>query len=553
MMAFAIRQLDVKRYRSLQAFSWKPQPGLNVLVGSADGGKSTILSAIALLLAQGVPGPRSEFDYYKRNVTDGFTIEAVVGDIDFTVTAAEGKQLPLFGLADDGTLHDLAEGTREPVIRVRATGTADLEVVHEMLVPSGDPIAFGLGLRRRIGLLRITDDSSSVRALRISPGSLLGRQFDMTDLRGSVRQALADVDNALPLSEAATQVVDSIEASFRADGLPDDIDLGLVSPQGADLISMVELVRGTDAATAVPVGLSGSGTRALMTLNVLARAAPEQALVLFEEPERGLEPFSQRIAATRLLELSGRGQTFITTHSPVMLEAMADGHIWRVEPKTMPIALSDAMIVSLMKMDAEAIFSPIALICEGVTECGFLSVMLPVLTGKSLHALGIRLVDGQGQPGCLDLAEKLADAGMAIGLFVDNEAVHVNKRNRVAGKTKSLVWNTVTNIEDAVATYVPYGDLPRVIAAAARKELRYALCEVRDLLPNKTPPTPIDWESLSTSHPEKVVRQAISSASGRFTWYKTFENGAALARALIDVAIPVDIRSPLELFAQSLQ
>lgn len=552
-MAFAIRQLDIKRYRSLEEFSWKPQPGLNVLVGSADGGKSTILSAIALLMLQAVPGPRSEFDYYNRKVTDGFVIEAVIGDIDFEAIAAEGKQLPLFGRADDGTLHDLAEGAREPVLQVRVTGTPDLEVVHEMLVPTGDPIAFGLGLRRRIGLLRITDDSSSARALRISPGSLLGRQFDMTDLRGTVRQALADVDNILPLSEETTKVVDSLEASFRADGLPADIDLGLVSPQGADLTSMVELVRGADAASAIPVGLSGSGTRALMTLNVLARAAPEQALVLFEEPERGLEPFSQRIAATRLLELSGRGQTFIATHSPIMLEAMADAHIWRVEAGKLPIALTDTMIVSLMKMDAEAIFSPIVLICEGVTECGFLSVMLPYVIGKSLHALGIQLVDGQGQPGCLDLAEKLADAGMSIGLFVDNEALHAQKRTRVAGKTKSLVWSTVTNLEDAVATYVPYGDIPRVIDAAARKELRYALVEVRELLPPKTPPTAINWESISTSEPEATVRKAISAAANKFTWYKTFDNGAALAQALIDIGIPADIRRQIELFAQAMQ
>jgi putative ATP-dependent endonuclease of OLD family len=290
-----------------------------------------------------------------------------------------------------------------------------------------------------------------------------------------------------------------------------------------------------------------------MALNILARAAPEQALVLFEEPERGLEPFSQRIAASRLLELSARGQTFITTHSPIMLQAMADGHIWRVEAEKMPIALADALIVSLMKTDAEAIFSPMALICEGITECGFLSIMLPHLIGQSLHALGIQLVDGRGQPGCLDLAEKLADAGMTVGLFADNEAVHAEKRRRVAGKTTSFVWDVVTNLEDAVATYVPYDDIPRIIEAAGRKELRYALCEVRDLLPPRTPPTPIEWESISMSEPEAAVRQAISAASGGFTWYKKFDNGAALAQALIEIGIPADIRRQIEPFAQSLR
>ena len=39
------------------------------------------------------------------------------------------------------------------------------------------PTAFTLGLRRRIGMLRISDDSSSVRALRLGPSSLLGRKI----------------------------------------------------------------------------------------------------------------------------------------------------------------------------------------------------------------------------------------------------------------------------------------------------------------------------------------------------------------------------------------
>src|SRR6202035_3530250 len=145
---------------------------------------------------------------------------------------------------DDGSLHELPEAGLEPVLRVRVTGTPDFEVVHELLVPNGDAIAFSLGLRRRIGMLRISDDSSSIRALRIGPGSLLGRQFNMTDLRGAVRDALSDVERGLALPEPTIEVVDELETLFKADGFPDDIDLGLVPPLGADLVSMVELVRG---------------------------------------------------------------------------------------------------------------------------------------------------------------------------------------------------------------------------------------------------------------------------------------------------------------------
>lgn len=546
-MSFAIRRLTIKRYRAIQYLEWNPGPKLNMLVGSADSGKSTILSAIALLFAQSVPGPRSEFDYHERNVTEGFLVEAVVGNIDFAAIADEGRQLPLFGLAPDGKVHDLPEAGLEPVLLVRASGTADLEVVHEMATPNGESIAFGVGLRRRIGVLRITDDSSSARALRITPGSLLGRQFDLSDLRGSVREALAELENSLPLSDATIEVVDSFEESFRSDGLPDDVDLGLVTPQGSDLISMVELVQGENAKTAIPIALSGSGTRSLMTLNVLARAAPKQSVVLFEEPERGLEPFGQRIAAGRLIEISKCGQSFITTHSPIMLEEIAGSSVWRIERGKQPISLNG--MTELFKTDAEAIFSPLAIICEGSTECGFLSVMLPHLTGRSVHALGVHLVDGKGQPHCLDLAEKLANAGMRIAMFVDNEEAHTGRRARIAAKTTCFVWEGVTNIEEAIARYASYDDLPRLMEAA-RMDLQYALCQVRDALPPRNPPTAVSWNAITASDPEQVVRTAMYEMSNRHDWFKTFDYGAALACALIEVGIPEQIQTQLTIVAR---
>jgi putative ATP-dependent endonuclease of OLD family len=401
-------------------------------------------------------------------------------------------------------------------------------------------------------MLRIDNEPTSTRALRISPGSLLGRQFDMADLRGSVREAMSEIDKNLPLSDESANVVKSLEQAFRNDGLPSEVGLGFVSPQGSDLLSMVELVNGPDPAAAIPIGLMGSGTRTLVALNVLARLVGKQSIVLIEEPERGLEPFKQRVAANRIVALSSGSQAFVTTHSPTMLEEMASGNVWRVEREKTPISLSDELVVALFKADAEAVFSPTALICEGATECGFLSVLLPQLTGKTLNALGIRLVDGNGQPQCLNLADKLADAGMRIAIFVDNEGTHVGTRAKIAEKVLAFVWNNVTNLEEAVARYLPYREFPRIMRAA-RMDEQYALCLVRDALPLKVPATAINWAAISASEDEADVRVAIYRMSSRHSWYKTFDNGAALAGALIEVGIPREILDQLGPFAQALK
>jgi UvrD-like helicase C-terminal domain len=45
-----IRRLTIKRFRGLHQFEWLPAPGLNVILGGGDVGKTTVLEAIALLL-----------------------------------------------------------------------------------------------------------------------------------------------------------------------------------------------------------------------------------------------------------------------------------------------------------------------------------------------------------------------------------------------------------------------------------------------------------------------------------------------------------------------
>lgn len=46
----AILKLPIQRFRGLEKFDWHPQPGMNVVLGGGDVGKTTVLEAITLLL-----------------------------------------------------------------------------------------------------------------------------------------------------------------------------------------------------------------------------------------------------------------------------------------------------------------------------------------------------------------------------------------------------------------------------------------------------------------------------------------------------------------------
>lgn len=55
-----------------------PRPGINVILGGGDVGKTTILDAIALLLAPTNAASVSDSDYFRRDIDGGFVIKAVL-------------------------------------------------------------------------------------------------------------------------------------------------------------------------------------------------------------------------------------------------------------------------------------------------------------------------------------------------------------------------------------------------------------------------------------------------------------------------------------------
>ena len=73
-----IRKLTIDRFRGIAEIDWNPAPGMNVMLGGGDVGKTTVLEAIGLLLSPSNAAVISESDYWQRDTTQGFVIEAVM-------------------------------------------------------------------------------------------------------------------------------------------------------------------------------------------------------------------------------------------------------------------------------------------------------------------------------------------------------------------------------------------------------------------------------------------------------------------------------------------
>jgi putative ATP-dependent endonuclease of OLD family len=547
-----IRRLIIRRYRGLREFTWLPSQSVNCLIGSGDAGKSTVLAAIALLLAPYPVPAASEFDYFERSVADGFEIEACLA-IPENILATERVTPPLWGWGN-GRRFELPEDGTEAVLVPKVRGTPDLEIVHEMAAPASDPMPFPVGLRKKLLLARLAGEDRAMRDLRVTPGSMLDRFLGRTELRGTLAGAIAAASRELDLPPEIVTSVRRLAEVFDQAGLPADLHLGLAALPGISLPALVTLLEGQDAATAIPLAFAGAGTRQLALLELSAALAGTDAVVVVDEPERGLEPYRQRIAAQRIIEVAGAaGQAFLTTHAPAVLESMPAGSVWRMRHGQGPVQLTGEAISHLLRRDPAAFFAPFPLVCEGETEVGFNSVFLADRLAAPLDNLGIHLIDATGQRPALDILDAFSAASICCGGFLDNEAEFSGRRTRIAGATVTFVWANVRNIEEAVASGLPAGNLPFVAewaAEAAGSESRYFAVQVRDRIPGATAN---DVKTLVAVHGEATVRTALAEAMCRNRWFKRRRAGQVLAHQLLRLGMPPDMEAQLAPFVQRLR
>lgn len=554
-----LHKLVIDRYRGIEHLQWHPRSGLNCLIGPGDAGKTTVLAAIGLLLDGRPPGAASEFDFHRRRTQEGFEITGVLAGVR---DAAASLRVPVLQGWKDGQLLGLPdEGDAEAVLVMRVSGNADLEIVHELIPPSGDPIRCPPSFRQALPVSRIGGAGGGLAEFRLGRGGLLERHLGAIDVRAQIARVLADASASLTFPGDVEESLKALGARFAGAGLPSEVLLGIQAPPGSTLAQAIALMAGQPgqpAGEAVPFAFAGRGTRqlAMYVLTVaLAKASP---IVTLDEPEAGLEPYRQRTLIRNLRELvSGRGQAFLTTHSPAVVRVMQAGELWFLRGGTNPAPLDGEGIESLIRTAPDSLLSRLPVICEGPTEVGFLEAALNALlqesTKPTLDALGVRLVDGRGQPTLFSPARSLTDAAIPFGLFVDNEQRHVGQREWAAAEELCAfgTWRGVRNIEEAVASWLPFKSLGQLVQLGATlndKSMDDCLQAIGERIgrPGRT-----GLEELRTAFGEKPVRAAIALAADQCSWFKTVEKGRTLAGALIQWGVPSEIRAVMEGFLES--
>lgn len=419
-----IRRLMIHRFRGIQSLDWRPAPGLNVILGGGDAGKSTILDAIALLLNPTNATVLSDADYYQGDRTKKFFIGAVMS-LPSTSGIHDQHALiaPWAWNGTDAVVPDLSEGAppsdAEAVYKFCVTGTPDLDLNYDIRRPPSDETErFSQTLRRQIGLVRLGGDDRNDRDLRMVQGSALDRLLSDPALRSRFSAKLSGENFRDDLQPDGQTALDALDEQFRNRALPHDLDLGLSAQQGLSIGALVGLTA-IKGETRLPLASWGAGTRRLAALAIAQACRSGCPITLIDEAERGLEPYRQRKLVADLI--MGRSQVFMTTHSAAALAAAEGGKLWHLVRGQTIGALDTPKIALHQKDDPETFLARMAIVGEGPTEVGFLRYILETSLSGDLLDRGVKFCNGTGNAFARELLEEMSGAGFNVAGLVDDE------------------------------------------------------------------------------------------------------------------------------------
>jgi putative ATP-dependent endonuclease of OLD family len=565
-----IRRLTIRRFRGIENLVWLPDPGVNVILGGGDVGKSTILDAIAFLLSANNPSSISDVDFWRRDTQPGFEIEAVMALPEASGINRQSKQAwPWHWDGNAPSVPNMdgePDDVTDPVYIAKVHVNADFEVTYDLVQPDESVDHFNVAIRRSIGLVRLGGDDRNDRDLRLVQGSALDRLLSDRTLRARLSAILAARDVGQELKDDGKEKLKQLDAAFEKQTLPHRLALGLTGGQGFSIGALIGLTADKDKVQ-LPLASWGAGTRRLASLEIAASCQGDCPVTLVDEIERGLEPYRQRALIARLQ--AGPSQVFLTTHSAAAIGAAHKASVWYLDARGTVGRLPRAKISRQQMRDPETFLARLAVVAEGETEKGFTRCVLERALQGTLHDRGIWITECEGHDSAIDLLEALAEGGLQFGGFVDNEGRHPQRWQDLRSKLGPLLFQWSTGcLEENIIKLVPEDKLQALIEDPSGERTGERLRTLADRLGM----TEKSFDAIKAKAPD-LRELIIDAALGRIpsekatvsdgdkralkshakVWFKSFEGGRELAEKMVPLGVWPSLKGHLMTFVNAVR
>ena len=486
-----IVSIRIRNFRCIKASEIFPDHH-NVLLGPNNSGKTTVLEALNLLL-----NPEMSFRSYAIDENDFFQrsyqseeapeniqetenkntqeteeteseetpnnriiyIEAVLSDLSTEDETKFSEVLVPWDSENKTVIEKTDEGAdpfanAQTAIRVFFEGWYDEEedefdfgtyFLQSSDMTRDDCKRFGRDHKRHVGFLIYRDFRALTRPITLAPSNLFARLIQsqlvtpkhFEDVLSAVKGTLDPINTEGDFSAILQAYKSEIEKylPFSEDESSISFDLTDRTRYQVKTSSQLHIDK---EGSYIPIQKMGAGTRSLAILAILTliMRKRDRGILALEEPETFLYPHAQRRVIDECLNLAD--QTFITTHSPYVLERIPAEGVGRVdlnsdnELKWAPISTDNVKQLNLYtkrlkQVHCEALVGRGVIIVEGDSDRCWISGVSRILnndiwngrTQEALELQGISIVSADTNGDILKFGDFFDEAGLKVVCMFD--------------------------------------------------------------------------------------------------------------------------------------
>lgn len=519
-----IKYISIRNFRGIKQLDWKINGDLICLIGAGDSTKSTILDAIEYTLWPRWNMTFEDSDFHNLNVDSDIVIDVTVGELPEELLSEQKCGLYLRGWSCKDGLHDEPHKKDEIVVTISLQVSKDLEpkwlirndrLQDEKRISTGDRAILGM---TRLGVY-------TGKHLSWAMGSILS---GMTGENVKINNILAEVIRKIRNEIDLHALEDISKAVATADELAKNVG---VAPK-SELKAHVDLKRLTIKESGVslhdgnvPLRLSGIGTQRLMGLALQLSLIKQGGINLIDEIEYGLEP--HRVCQIlKLLKrgLNGKGQIYLTTHSPCVLEELDISNLKLVFSKQGITSIKDfkddsnESFQKLMRSNPSAFLAKRIIVCEGKTEQGVLrgiDTKWQRDNKQGMWSYGVVSVNGGGE-NSFNVAKQFNSLEYQVLWWGDSDVKnHDDAKKELKSAGIPLVeWADKTNLEGRIFFDLPWEGIKEIISLFEDLHGRQSTVDQVRSIDSNVSSNMGAWED------SQDIRKALGKTAHEKKWYK---------------------------------